>query len=189
MSPSLTQTHPGLHSRKPCAAAGSWRNLPNSAIYASTFLTRWAPPAETTSPPAKRTQKATRHRYKVELLSESNADEDLQLSPVFQARQVPLPSPLPLSAPALALLLAELLISLTPPPLPPMLPPSPVQPDTPAELPVDLLTPPPSPLTSPISPIQLDTPVEPPDRGALLRAPASPPPPPPWTDTFSTDPD
>jgi hypothetical protein len=55
------------------------------------------PPQPTiASPPAKRTPKAARRRCEAELLCGSDADDDLQLSPISQAR----PAPLPLDSPS-----------------------------------------------------------------------------------------
>jgi hypothetical protein len=53
-------------------------------------------PATIASPPAKRTRKAAKRRCEVELLRESNADDDVLLSPISQARTAPF-SPGPFS--------------------------------------------------------------------------------------------
>jgi hypothetical protein len=132
-SPALLPDHGGI--------------LPTAPSMPSSTSQDGPPPAETTSPPAKLTRKAARRRCEVELQHESDTDEEVQLSPVFQVRQVPPidsdpaqairptpdppPSPPMPSVPEPSLLPAESPVGLPPPPSSP----SPVQPDTPAESP------------------------------------------------------
>ncbi len=126
-------------------------------------------PATIASPPAKRTRKAARRRCEVELLRESNADDEILLSPISQARTAPL-SPVSPTPPTPIESDSTLTFS-------PHSEPTSSQPSspTPAESPVGPPSPPPVPPTTP-----------PPS-----RAPAGPPPPPLWPEAyvFSTDPD
>ncbi len=132
-------------------------------------------PATIASPPAKRTRKAAKRRCEVELLRESNADDDVLLSPISQARSAPF-SPV---SPALTTPKdSDSAPTFSPPSEPASSQPSsptPVLQVVPAESSAGPPTPPSAPPTTP-----------PP-----LRVPAGPPPPPPWPEAyvFSTDPD
>jgi hypothetical protein len=155
------------------------------------------PPTETISPPAKRTQKAAKRRCEVELLRETDSEEELQLTPVDRTRQAPLidspPSLVLLSTPAPVLSPAATSVGLLP------APPSPISAPATSLLsagsPVGQPPSPHSPTSSPTLPTphtllaQPVMPADPPDSASPTRAPAGLPPPPPWTDAFSNDPD
>jgi hypothetical protein len=132
-------------------------------------------PATVVLSPAKRTRKAAKHRCEVELLHESNADDEILLSPISQARKSPLS---PVSPAPPTPIGSDSALTFSPPSEPTSLQPSSPTPAlliVPAESPAGPPTPPPAPPTTP-----------PPS-----RAPAGPPPPPPWPEAyvFSTDPD
>jgi hypothetical protein len=122
-----------------------------------------------------RTRKAVRRRCEAELLRESDMDDELQLSPIFQARPDPFPPVSPASPTSID---SDSASALSPPPdamslLPPL--PMPVQSVVVAESPAGPPYPPPAP------PLTLPLPAEPPEKEAPPRAPASPPTYPPWT--------
>ncbi len=92
-APSDVRRRRCLRNRAPAAAATSLAPPPDLGIplpTAPSSLTstpQESPsPAETATPPAKRTLKAARHRCEVELLHDSDTDDELLLSPVSQAR-------------------------------------------------------------------------------------------------------
>jgi hypothetical protein len=132
-------------------------------------------PATIASPPAKQTHKAAKRRCEVKLLRESNADDDILLSPISQAPTAPFS---PVSPTPTTPIDSNSALTFSPPSEPTSSQPSmptPVLQVVPAESSAGPPTPPPAPPTTP-----------PPS-----RAPAGPPPPPPWPEAyvFSTDPD
>jgi hypothetical protein len=134
-------------------------------------------PATIASPPAKRTRKAAKRRCEVELLRESNGDDEVLLSPISPARTAPLSpvSPAPTTPKE----------SDSAPTLSPPSEPTSLQPSSPATTPALLLLPAAPPAGPPTPP------PAPPTTPPPSRAPAGPPPPPPWPEAyvFSTDPD
>jgi hypothetical protein len=135
--------------------------------------------AGTTLLPAKQTQKAARRSCEVELLRDSDTDEELILSSVSQARQATLIDSDP--APQSHLRRTRRPQCCRPQRRPRRF----YRLNTTVSLP----PPPPSPPTSPPSTVQPVTLAEPPFREVLSPRPASPPPPPPWSDAFSTNSD
>jgi hypothetical protein len=136
-------------------------------------------PATITSLPAKQTRKAARSRWEVELLRDSDADDELQLSPISQHRPASFSPASPVFPTP----------TYTDPSSTPTTPPTMVQPVTPAASPSGTPHSPPAPLTTPSSLPQLVLTAESPEKEVPPRAPAGPPPPPPWNEAFSTDPD
>ncbi len=116
----------------------------------------------------------------MELLRDSDADDELQLSPISQHRLATF-SPAPPAFPTP--------IYSDPPSTPILSPPSIEQPVALAVSPTDTPHSPPAPPMTPTSPQQPAPPAAPPEKEVHPRTPASPPPPPPWSEAFSTDPD
>jgi hypothetical protein len=177
-APTYARRRRRRRNRAPIAAAASQsasQPAQGARAHSTPSPTASSPPKETSpttvaSPPAKRTRKAAKRRCEAELLRESNADDELLLSPISPARTAPL-SPVP-PAPSTSKE-SDSDPACTPPSEPSS--PSPALLIMPAASPADPPTPPSAPPTTP-----------PPS-----RAPAGPPPPPPWPEAyvFSTDPD